>query len=105
MARLGAPLLVTGLVAVAAGACGPDSGTDAWARATARTCASTLARSGLPVPPGVVVPARFRAERDRLLAGRSGFNTVQPYRNVCSKLRDEIARTTTTSTTSTVPTP
>lgn len=71
--------------------CGSSMGTTDWARFTARTCASTLARAGYDAPiPAVVDPARFLAERQRMLADRKGFNTVTPFRQVCSDIRAEL---------------
>lgn len=84
----GAVVTVSAIVALAWGATGGET---EWSRATARTCASTLARTGYPAPiPEVVDPARFLAERHRLLSGRVGFNTVTPFRRVCSEIRAEL---------------
>jgi hypothetical protein len=37
-----------------------------------------------------VDPARFLAERRRVLAAHAGFNTVSPYRTVCTLIRKEL---------------
>ncbi len=71
--------------------CSGAAGDAEWARATARTCASTLARTGFTAPyPALVAPARFLDERRRLLDERVGFNTVTPFRTVCTEIRREL---------------
>ena len=87
----GRGLFGAGLLGVALLGCSGASGESDWARATAQTCASTLARTGFDAPsPDPVDPARFLAERRRLLGERIGFNTVSPFRTVCSDIRNEL---------------
>ena len=79
--------------------CGFRHGEQGWALVTAQTCASTLARAGLPAPSGAQIdPQRFLSERRRLLDGGAWFNTVSPYKNVCSAIRDELRSAPTLST-------
>lgn len=71
--------------------CGPASSDREWAKATSRTCASTIARAHLRPPSAAqIAPERFLAERQRLLNSHRAFNTVSAFRNVCSRIRDEI---------------
>lgn len=107
---LGAAALLAGLWAL--GGCGSRAGEAHWARVTARTCTSTLARAGISTDLGEtgaradpVDPARFLAERRRRLQARSGFNTVTPFRTVCSEIRQELTVSTPTGPTPTGPTP
>ncbi|MEY4373131.1 MAG: hypothetical protein RL219_1900 [Actinomycetota bacterium] len=90
----------------ALGGCGARAGETQWARVTARTCDSTLARAGLATDPvNSVDPARFLAERRRLLGARVGFNTVTPFRTVCTEIREELSPPSATGPTSTRPAP
>lgn len=78
--------------------CGAASSDQQWARITARTCASTIARARLAPPTEAQLALdRFLVERQRLLNGHRAFNTVTPFRNVCLRIRDEIRGTTTTT--------
>jgi hypothetical protein len=78
--------------------CGVRGGEQQRAILTARTCASTVARNGLPAPdPESITPARFEVEHRRLVDEGLRFNTVTPYRNVCNKIREEIRATAPTT--------
>lgn len=83
--------LVACLLGMPSLGCGPASSDRAWAEATARTCASTIARAHLRPPSAAqIAPERFLAERQRLLDSHRAFNTVSAFRTVCSRIRDEI---------------
>ena len=84
-----AALLVVGSFSLLT-ACGVRHGEYDRARVFALTCASTIARNGLAAPTPPINPERFVLERRRLLASGRQFNTVSPYKNVCSAIRDEL---------------
>lgn len=100
MSRRAVVLFIAAGAGLLAG-CSVHDGEADWGRVTALTCASTIARAGLPAPtPAQLDPRRFIEERRRLLAGGTRFNTVTPFKNVCNRIRKELAATTTTLTAS-----
>lgn len=99
LSRVIIALTALGFGAVAT-ACGPASSDSGWAKATALTCASTIARARLrPPTASQIAEDRFLQERQRLLESHRAFNTVTPFRNVCSRIRDEIRADAAPSTT------
>lgn len=84
-------VLLLGLGSLGVGACGPASSAAQWARVSAQTCRSTIARAHLKDPTEAqLAPERFLEERRKLLDGHRGFNTVTAFRAVCSRIRQEL---------------
>jgi hypothetical protein len=79
------------LVAVVLAGCGVGGSAQDRDRALADTCLSTIVRAGLPAPTAdQIAPERFAAERRRLVATGRRFNTVTPYKNVCTEIKEEL---------------
>lgn len=96
--------LAVGLGPVVLGSCGPASSAAQWAKVSAQTCRSTIARAHLKDPSNAqVAPERFLDERRRLLDGHRGFNTVTAFRAVCSRVRQELIAPGPDETEATVP--
>jgi hypothetical protein len=91
------PFVALGAVLLAFTACATQQDERDWARVSVLTCASTIARAGLPAPdPAWLSPERFIAERRSLIASGRRFNTVTPFRNVCTAVRKQVVAVTTT---------
>jgi hypothetical protein len=66
-----------------------------WARVAARTCQSTLARSGVETAPSAVDPAIFAAQRRLVAAAPGAPDSVTAFETACTSIRDRIVATTT----------
>lgn len=96
--------LAVGLVPVVLGSCGPASSATQWAKVSAQTCRSTIARAHLKdASDEQLAPERFLEERRKLLDGHRGFNTVTAFRAVCSSIRQELIAPGPVDTEATVP--
>jgi hypothetical protein len=83
--------LATSSAIVVLTACGVPGAEGDRAQVLARTCASTIARSGVSIPDaGRVDPDRFAEERRTLLASGRQFDTATPFKRACVAIRDEI---------------